>query len=422
MATKTWVGGAFAQKQITNVVPGGTIQATDVFIIQIGSKQLTFVATTTTATHVVTGLYNAYTAAIELGGCPEWAELTASNGTTLLQFVANEAGVPFTIQASTVDGGGANTQTLVATQAQLATGPNHWDNALNWFPSTAPTTGDAIVINGSTPILYGMPTSALTITTLDIPASFTGQVGLPDTHGSGQNTYPEYRQKRLIVAPIGAVNIGSGPGNASTLVRLDSQNTAAGTISIARTGNPRDTNIGAVEIVTGSVANAIEVLGGSVTIGSRDGSTLANTATISTVKLGVGTLVLKSGTSVTGAITVSSGTLTTDCAVAAVTQYEGTWNHLSGTANTLLVNGGTANYSSTGAIGTCTVGASGTLDVSGDLSTKTFGIITGFQGGEVRDPNGVITDPIFIGVGTHIGKDGFQVTLPPGRKYTVTVA
>src|SRR5581483_2527322 len=102
-----------------------------------------------------------------------------------------------------------------------------WNIGANWDTGAVPVLGDDIYIeNSNVSILYGTDGastgvySTFLMATLNIAASFTGQLGLADTNGSGSSAYTEYRQRSLQLSAM-LVNIGYGPGAGSSLIRLD---------------------------------------------------------------------------------------------------------------------------------------------------------------------------------------------------------
>src|SRR5262245_1635033 len=93
MAAKRWRGGAGAVAQVTNYTLGGTWEADDLVLIQIGGRVLPVTAGATTATAVAANVVTAMNGASR-SLYPEFVDVTASSTGAVLTLTGT-AGVPF---------------------------------------------------------------------------------------------------------------------------------------------------------------------------------------------------------------------------------------------------------------------------------------------------------------------------------------
>lgn len=183
MAKNKWRGGTTAVVQVIDVTPA-TIESTDVFKIDASddlgnSYQITFTATDTTVQNVVEGLKAAVDAASAAGYAP-WNNITASEDDTKLTLTAGTAGKPFYLTCTTVDGGGADTQTLTPSTITASAGPEDYNTALNWSLDAVPVTTNEVIIpvNAANNIVYGLDQSSVLL------ASFARTKGCTKTIGN----------------------------------------------------------------------------------------------------------------------------------------------------------------------------------------------------------------------------------------------
>lgn len=380
MATCKWLGNAAAVAQVTTATPG-SVSATDTFTITINNKAITVEAPSTSVPVVVGLLVAAFNASTE----PEFAEITATDGGTVVILTADVKGRPFTAIGSS-SGGTLNMSTTTA-----ASGPNHWDNTANWSGGAVPTSADDVVFeNSAVDCLFGYPGSPTALTSLSILASYTGKIGLPDRNTGG---YSEYRTKALALNPT-TVRIGYGEGNGSPFMRLTTTGVAAG-ISVNKTGQPTDLSFGALYLVANTSSTTLEVLSGYVSVATLAG----DAAQFSSVKIGylnnpASDSHVRFGTGVTfsGAIDMSGGEVETNSALGTVNVTDGTLTHFLGAVTTLNLYGGTCFYNATGTLTTATVGSKGRLDFTRDMSAKTVtNTITLAAGAKLFDSFGVVS-------------------------------
>lgn len=276
MSTRSYVGAAPLAAKVYTITPGGTIAATDTFAVTCGGTTFTFTATTTTVAHVTAGLYALIAAAQTAGSSLEWAPLTAADATTALTVTTTTPGEDFTltVAVSNVSGGAAPTLTLTTTTAN--SGPEQYDNALNWSSATLPVDNDTIVIEGNYNLRYG--TLASVTPARVIIRDFSGTIGLPPINANGR--YPEYRSQYMLLgnAADAIAMTWDFMGNiTSGLMRLSAAD-AQVTVNVYSTGTPSDPTIAALTLIGTHASNVLNVLSGSVASASESGeaSTWAN--------------------------------------------------------------------------------------------------------------------------------------------------
>jgi hypothetical protein len=374
MAVTNWLARALATAQVVTLTPGGTIEVGDIFIVTINGKSVSYAATGTTIASVATGL----AAALSASTITEFAAITWADSTTHVTGTANTAGVPFTVSVSTTESNGdpADAQTFIAATTTAATGPNHWDNAINWSGGAVPVNGDIANVNldfGS--VLYGLAQSAVTLAELNIFSAGDTQntVGLPKVNAEG---YTEYLADYLAIG-FTACRIDCG----SPRVKLDAGSVQF-ELEILRTGQSQETGTPAVLIKGTNAANVADVVQGEAGFGYFDGESFAGASlTIgpdASVKTGIGAVI---------ADTVSTGTLLFQ-GTGTNLECDGGVTEIRGEPglSTLVCSGGETQGKFGGTVADVVVGP-GTLDVSLDNTPRTFGTCTLRIGGTIIDPN-----------------------------------
>ncbi len=299
---------------------------------------------------------------------PEFAEATATVAASVVTVTADNKGRPFTLTVSETSAAG----TLTPATATVATGPNHWDNVDNWDASGVPvSTDDVFIENSAVDILYGLAQSAVTLTSLNFAASFTGKIGLADINTLSTASYYEYRAKTLAVSAT-TINVGKGPGTGSGRIKLNVGSNAC-TLNVFMTATPAEPGLESVLWKGTHASNAINVYKGSLGIGVEAG----DAATVATLRVGYTQNVqadstVRCGTGVTlTTIDKSGGNLTIQSACTTVTQTDGLLSILAGAITTLTCRGGTVYCDGTGTLTTGTVSGKGTLDFTRDQRAKT---------------------------------------------------
>ncbi|MCC9608514.1 hypothetical protein LOC68_09890 [Blastopirellula sp. JC732] len=276
------------------------------------------------------------------------------------------------------DGGnltGDDSQTLSITTVTTPTGPHHWSEAANWDQNSVPVTGaDVRIENSSSDILYGLDQSAVTLQSLDVRASYSGSIGLPDVNAAG---FFEYLPTHLAIGAT-TVRIGEGEGNGSPQIRLDSGAEQA-EITVWGTGSPASSTGYALEWIGTHAANVLTVYKGTVgvamcggevaTLDSLDVSFISSRDSDALVYLGdgvtVGSIVKNGGELVIAGR--SGGNITSIQSSAGEVQLRGTDG-----VESLTVEGGDFYYWSTGTLAAgAVISGDGQLIFDGDLRPKT---------------------------------------------------
>jgi hypothetical protein len=270
MAAPKWAPTAKPVADVWTLTPGGTIEAGDIFITTIGGKSVSVSATSTTVASVCDDLVAALQA-LDVADYPEFAEYTFADATTAVTATANKTGIPGTISVTTTEsnGGAADAQTYVATHTTTGTGPNSWDNTANWSTGAIPANSDTVTIeNSDVDILYGIDQNAVAVTSLTIPATYTGKIGLPRRNPAG---YAEYRETYLKIGST-TVTIGQGNGPGSRRIKLNVGSTAC-TCNVNGSGSELESGVEAILFIGSDSGNVLNVTQGSVGVAIFAGET-----------------------------------------------------------------------------------------------------------------------------------------------------
>lgn len=183
---------------VLHVTPAN-VEIGDVFEIIITNHRgqsvtLTFAATAATVKNVVDAL-QAAGAAYTAAGLDVWKDLVFTDDDTKL-IITGPAGKPFGVVCSTTDGGGNNTQTLVATEATAVEGPGLLylsDNYLNntglrlWTCDITPANveiDDVFSVTLTDPITGTAETISFTATAATVVNVVEGLAALADAAGA----------------------------------------------------------------------------------------------------------------------------------------------------------------------------------------------------------------------------------------------
>lgn len=385
-------GDAPAVAQVDTLTVGGTVEAGDIFISTISVKTLPVSASSTNLTTTAEEIADAWNAS----EVPEYMEATAESASAVVTVTADTAGKPFTVTASTTEsnGGAADAQAFVRAAVTASEGPYHWDTAENWNGGAVPVNSDDVYLsNSAVSIKYGLAQSAVTLTSLNIDASYTGQIGLApyDTEGGTARTYYQYRATLLNILAT-TVNVGLGTGGGSSMIRLDLGANAT-TINVYSTGAAQQ---GSYPLyIKGSASNyTLNVFKGHVGVATEPG----HTATLPTVRVGSDTnptgdarLVLGTGCTIT-TVTVTAGQVEINANTTTINAKGGTVVVLlAATVGTLTADAGTIYYQSSGTCTTLTVNSDAVVDFSRDPRARTVTNCTIRKGGKIYDPYGTVT-------------------------------
>jgi len=398
MANVRWIGGATAVAQVDTFTPGGTIEATDVFILTVTDKAdkngrtcvISAAAGGTTPTDVVTALKAAWNASTD----PLCTPVTAS-GTATLILTADTAGIPFSVAGTTTEtgGGAADDQTFVRAATVASAGPSHWDTAANWDSGVVPggaASQDVYIENSASDIIYGLDQSGIseTLNSLNIGKSFTGRIGYNGATGYS-GTY--------LVIKASSVNIGqhSGIGSpaGSGRIMIDTTSTAS-TITIYDTSSsPSDTNKPSCRLKAASASTVINIKKGKVgiayesgettTIGTINQSFVSDQSADASVYIGAGVTLTT--------YTKTGGSAVLGCAATTVTNSIGTLQTIgAGAIATFNITGGIVTSNSVGTITALNV-ISGIADFTGSQSARTVTMPKVGAGGQIKYDPSIVT-------------------------------
>lgn len=358
MATKRWLGGAPARKQVTTITMGGTWLAAETLTVTCGNQDLILtVGSTVTTTQIATELAKLLAATSVSGAALgtgydgnyggqeilQFQDFVATSNSNVVTLTGATAGLPFTVTASETSTSG----TVSVSTTTAATGPNHADNADNWSGGTLPANGDTMLFDtGAVAVKYGL--TYFRTNTLSCPLThttdYTGQIGLPDENPAG---YPEYREKRLQILDAGGANICkfvAGNTSASNVgtVRLDFASQTADYILVAANAMPNNSTP-SLEIYGGTFST-LDFRSGNVKLGDPSASSSAVGTDLLSVGGGGGDV----------KVSVEQSLATTE----KIVQYGGTFVARSGISYS---GGGTAAWTVYG--GTARVAGSGVRDL-----------------------------------------------------------
>lgn len=379
----------------------------DIIRVTVGQKVYDYSVTSTTIATFLP-LFVAAFNALDASDYPEMAEMTAGGASPDLTFTADTAGVPFTITLTPLEsnGGAADAQTIegagtatTGTATTASSGPNDWGTAKNWSGGAVPSSSDNVYFeNSDDDIKYGFGQSAVTLTLLEIRASFTGTIGLPLIN-SDATEYPEYRDRALAVSAT-TLNVGDGDGQGSGRIIIDVGSNAC-TLTVRRTSGGLDTDIEALQWKGTHVANVVNVYRGEVAVAGY----AAEAATVATLRVGFedgqdsdARVRMASGCTLT-TITQTGGELEINSAATTITRHGGSLTVKgAGAVTTLTNNAGEVDYRGTGTVTTYVGGPQSVLRFTADNRARTFTTTTVLAGAEITDLGGTVTwtNPILL--------------------------
>lgn len=383
MATKYWRGLAAAVAQVGTVAITAGDAATTYRLLINGLIIASFTGNATPNT-IAAGLVTAWNASVH----PYKLGIVASGATTPLT-LTGPAGMPFTVTTA-VSGGAGTIGAYTAVTA--ATGPNFFDNVLNWSDSVVPVSTDTVIFrDNAINLCWNIDQNAIDLTALNIEQSYTGRIGLPIgsvaqsadglTAAAGVQ---EYRTTYFRIGwTTGRIGEHSGPGTPNGSPRLKLWNDAAGAsntniINTAAQGadsglpavrlkaNVNSANV-LVRLAPGGVGLAADEAAETATFGAIS---IADTSELSRVYAGDGLTVtswtqtggqnrLKAAATITS-VEAEGGTLTLDGTMA---------------CTTVNANGGTIISNNVPAAGAAIVTANiagGTLDMAQSTAPRTI--------------------------------------------------
>lgn len=414
MATHIWQGDAPDVQDLWTATPGGDVEG-ETFTLTINDKDLSYEAgASDTVADVVAGLVAAWNSTIDPPP-PEFREAIATNNATHVTIGAIEPGRPLTITAAAT-----GSATLTMANVQPATGRRFLDNVTNFDTADAIANGDVLVFDrGATDVLFGLDVlSTVTGLTIRIVDGYRGRIGLPEINDVG-DSYSEYRPKYLQISG-GTIEI-----DCATLTRCRiNHGSAATTIRVLNTGQrPGNSGMPVVTLIGSHGSNTVDVSRGDVGLAVIDGeagqypvirmSYVANQEADARVDCGSGTTL--------GSIEKTGGQLMTRSNITTLRQAPSGGVSIvhSGTVATLIADGGTVVYNSTGAITNAFVANDGMLDFDQDTRPKTATNPIKCHGTNwrVRDSKGVVNSgAIVLDLVRNNALQNF--TGPTDRRYT----
>lgn len=388
MGTNFFTGSAQPISQVDTFVVGGTAAAGQTYTVTMNGKTVTYIALSTDAnTDICAGLLALL---LDAAVAPaEFQEETwTSDGNLTITGTMTNQGVP---SAGAFTSTASGTGTLVHTAVTAASGPSWWSNTGNWSLGAVPITGDDVYLESSSISLsFGLAQSAVTLNSLNIAASYTGQLGNKRFNVNG------YLETRGTYLAIGAatINIGYGEGSGSSLIKINN-GTVQTTMTIEATGQPAEDGMGAVQWKGTHVSNAITITLGNLSVALYGGEVatlatlnvghLTNVQTDSFVQIGAG-VTLGTLDQFGGTVNLAAGATTVECQAGLLS--------VTGSAafTTFNATGGDVTYMSTGTVGTLLLSNGGTIDYSQDPRPK---IVTNqvliYSGCTFNDPNSTVT-------------------------------
>jgi hypothetical protein len=392
MATQRWLGNAGPMTQVTTLTPGGTFASGDTVTVTCNGKSATYQTTVATFADICNGISTALQNAAQQ--YKEFSEFYSTNLGTTVTLTGQTTGYPFTVTVSTTSVSG----TWVASSATACTGPNFWDNGANWSTGSAPASGDNVYFDsGNVPCLYNISQSAVTLASLNVYQSYTGQIGLPLYNSRG---YREYRTQELTLSAT-TCNVGQQTGQGASLIRLNVGSVAC-TLNVYATGQAQQGVGPPLQWRGTSGSNFVNVNGGNMAIAYNPG----DTATVATLRTGTlsaqgsqVTVFAGSGASFT-TLDIDGGTVTTNSGATTITHNAGTLTIYGSGAITTLNVYDKCYFNTTGTCTTVNLYGTGVFDVTQDQQTKTITNFNAYsQRPQINDPYQVITSfaPVLYG-------------------------
>jgi hypothetical protein len=371
MAVIKWRGDAPIVAQTGVLTIGGTVEVGDLFNVTINGKTLSYEATDTDEIVCCTELV----AALEASTNPEFVEITwTDNEDGSLTYTGPDDGSPIVLTVETTEAGGgtADSQTFTDTPGDSASSPNHWSIAANWSSNTVPVNSDDVYIeDNDVDIKFGLDQSAVTLTSLNIAQSYTGNIGLPERNTDGSDSYYEYRDQFLTIKST-TTNIGYGVGSGSSMINLNNS-TVQTTLNIQGSGSSDSRNRPTILWKGTHASNVVNLSKGEFGAAFLPGEV----ATILTLRIGYKDSIksdvqafIGSGTTL-GTVEKSGGDLFMNAGCTTITQTDGATYVDSGAITTANIQGGDFYYNSTGTLTTANITGNGLLDFSKDMRAKT---------------------------------------------------
>lgn len=357
MATRTWVGGAPTQVQVSTAAVTAYDAATTYSVILTGENGATttisVVGSGGTTTTVAAALVVAFNASVS----PLCTGITASNNSANFILTADTAGVPFTPTTSETSGTGTIGDFSVTTPNS---GPNDYNCIGNWAEAAKPVANDLVLITGTSAITYGLNQSSVEVDGFMVQPGYSGNIG-----------------------------------SASAYLQIDVDNatrfefSGTGTCYIDVGGAAISPIIKKTKTATGGQAGLYLKGSALATVDQQSGVVRYDSTTFTTLYVGPGTAYIAS-TCTTTTIQNMGGTVVLECAATTVNNQSGTLTtEGSGAITTLNCDAGTVYSNSSGTVGTCNADG-GTVDFTRNRVARTVTTMN-FRGATVKYDANVMT-------------------------------
>ena len=412
-----WTGASATIPQ-GDLVTINSATSTDTYSFATGTgKTVTYTAggSDTTAT-IAAGLFALCNASTE----PDFTEITFAyvSGATFTA-TGPADGAPM---ANAVGGTGSSTLTTPT----AAVSPHDYSLAANWLSGTAPGSGDSVTFDGAystIPCKYNLGYADTTsLSSWKRLATFAGQgtmIGLPAWNPAG---YEEFRQTYCQVDST-SITIQQADSDATPCIKVQGTNASATTATIIGVGQggfggfsgstPTDYTIEIFGLPASSIVHGVNAnIGIAVEAGQ--------TCTVATLLLNNCTGLVGTGVTLTTP-TVNGGSVQINCSYTTLTINSGATVVVGGAATpgtSIIINSGTCQWQSTGALSATTIGSLGTLDMSVAPAVVAVGTITLLPGGTLNDPNQRLTRSFTISA---TSAQMSQVNLNLGTGFTAAI-
>lgn len=409
MATKFYIGNpAAAVGQVDRFTPAN-VEVGDVFTLTVTGQDgstaaINFTATATTVANVTAGLTAAWNASTN----PLVTPVTAADASTSLTLTADTAGVPFSVAATTTDGGGSNTQTLTRAAVTANVGPADAALAANYSDSAAPANSDTLVLDNrmQSALKWGLNQSGVTLTQL---THYAGAKQVGDTGGVTSAALPPVPYLR-VSATTADINKpptdGSNPSAAFVAVDTGTNATATNVWGSASAGL---NGVDPVALKGTHASNVLRVYDGRVGVATLKPGDTASYPTVYLIGRNA-RLTLSGGVTSPTTLTQSGGTLVTRTGATTFNLDGGEATvEGAGTYTTINCNGALV-YNGTGTVTTLNVEDGGDVDLTQAVGVaRTITVINIYGKGKVKlDRNTTVTN----GTNLYRGATSAQLVYP----------
>lgn len=399
MGSLRWLGKALDVAEVQKITVGGTWASTETLTLTVNGKNIVIILGTDVSTaQVATAIKEAWNGDTQTGtgdhtfsetgnNIPEFNEITATVSGSVVTLTHDTKGIPFTLSLAETSTSG----TLTPSTTTAGTGKHFWDNADNWDTGAVPVNSDDVFIdNNAVSIKYGLAQSAVTLTSLTIGSTYTGEIGLPEVNSTGSEDYVEYRARYLNIKST-TVTIGRGDGTGSGRILLNTDS-AQTTLNVVNTGTSVETNVPALIWKGTHASNEVNISAGSVGIGFFGGES----ATVATLRIGGdgvgGRPDVHCGSTVTmTTLTMSDGDVFLSSGLTTVDKRGGTLTIYNGNVTTLNERGGITYYMGAGTLTTVNIDGGGLVNCDRDLRGRTFTNTSIYEGGSLISRQRTIT-------------------------------